>query len=89
MCRTINSSAVRIHSRDCATEDHIESVSLRVSPLQPRRPLERRRDWVVTILGLITVGIGGGYLLEGKLVAWPLLISLGVFIVALNQRHRR
>lgn len=58
-------------------------------PAPARRPLERRRDWVVTVLGLIAVGIGGGYLLEGKLVAWPLLISLGVFIVALNQRHCR
>jgi hypothetical protein len=54
-----------------------------------RRPLERPRDWVVTILGLIAVGIGVGYLFEGKLVAWPLIISLGVFIVALKQRYSR
>ena len=54
-----------------------------------RRPLERPRDWVVTILGLIVVGIGVGYLFEGKLVAWPLLISLGVFIAALKQRYSR
>jgi hypothetical protein len=54
-----------------------------------RRPLERRRDWVVTVFGLIAVGIGGGYLLEGRLIAWPLLVSLGVFIVALHQRYRR
>lgn len=58
-------------------------------PAPVRRPLERRRDWVVTVFGLIAVGIGGGYLFEGRLVAWPLLVSLGVFIVALNQRYRR
>jgi hypothetical protein len=57
-------------------------------PAPPRRPLERRRDWVRSILGVVVLGIGGGYLLEGKLVLWTFLPPLGVFIVAGIQHYR-
>jgi hypothetical protein len=54
-----------------------------------RRPLERRRDWVLAVLGLIVLGIGGGYLFEGKPISWPLVVALGTFIVAVVQHYRR
>jgi hypothetical protein len=53
-----------------------------------KRPLERRRDWVRSILGVVVLGIGSGYLLEGKLVLWTFLPPLGVFVVAVFQHYR-
>jgi hypothetical protein len=59
---------------------------------QPRsnahRPLERRRDWALSILGLIALGIGG-YLLEGRLVSSLLAGGLIIFIAAVVQHYRR
>ena len=51
-----------------------------------RRPLERRRDWVLSILFVIAVGIGG-YLLTGEV--WPVLAPLIAFVSAVIQRYRR
>jgi hypothetical protein len=53
-----------------------------------RRPLELRRDWLLAILGVVVLGIGGGYLFEGKPVFWTFLVPLGVFIVAVIQHYR-
>jgi hypothetical protein len=53
-----------------------------------RRPLERRRDWVFAILGVVALGVGGGYLFEGRPISWPLVVALGTFIVAVAQRYR-
>lgn len=50
------------------------------------RPLERRRDWVLGILGLLAFGIGG-YLLQGTLLSWPLTVALVAFIAAVIQRY--
>jgi hypothetical protein len=59
------------------------------SPRSPADgPLGRRRDWVLGILGVIVFGIGG-YLLQGTLLSWPLIIALGTFIQAVIQRYRR
>jgi hypothetical protein len=59
---------------------------------QPRssahRPLERRRDWAFSILGVIVFGIVG-YLVQGTLLSVPLIVSLGTFIVAVVQHYRR
>jgi hypothetical protein len=59
---------------------------------QPRssthRPLERRRDWMLAILGLIVLGIGG-YLLEGRLVSSLLAGGLVIFIAVVIQHYRR
>jgi hypothetical protein len=43
---------------------------------------------VLGILGVIVFGIGG-YLLQGTLFSWPLIIALGTFIQAVIQRYRR
>lgn len=56
--------------------------------VRAQRPLERRRDWALSILGLIAFGIGG-YLFTGKLVSWPLLVALVAFVSAVIQRYRR
>lgn len=53
----------------------------------PHRPLERRRQWVFSILGVIVCGIVG-YLIQGKVLSLPLLISLGTFVVAVIQHYR-
>jgi hypothetical protein len=52
------------------------------------RPLEKRRDWALSILGLIALGIGG-YLLEDRLVSSLLAGGLVVFIAAVVQHYRR
>jgi hypothetical protein len=53
-----------------------------------RRPLERRRDWALCILGVIALGIGG-YLLEGRVVSSLLAGGLVGFIGIVIQRYRR
>jgi hypothetical protein len=58
-------------------------------PAPAKRPLERRRDWILALLGVVVLGIGGGYLLEGRLVLWTFLVPLGVFLVAVFQHYRR
>jgi hypothetical protein len=53
-------------------------------------PLERHHElrWVPGILGVIVFGIGG-YLLQGTLLSWPLIVALGTFIAAVVQHYRR
>jgi hypothetical protein len=57
------------------------------SPSRANGPLERRRDWVLGIVGLIAFGIGG-YLLDGTVGSWPLLVALVAFVGAVIQRYR-
>jgi hypothetical protein len=52
------------------------------------RPLETTRSWVLSIGGLFVFG-GLGYLLEGDVFAWPLLVAVGSFGVAVVERVRR
>ena len=51
-------------------------------------PLETGRDWVLGIAGLIVFGVVG-YLLQGKLLSWPLLLALVAFISAVIRHRRR
>lgn len=39
-------------------------------------------------LGVPVMGIGSGFLLEGRLVFWTFLVPLGVFLVAVFQHYR-
>jgi hypothetical protein len=55
--------------------------------IPPRRPLERRREWTFSILGVIVFGIVG-YLVQGKLLSLPLVIALATFVVAVIQHYR-
>lgn len=52
-------------------------------------PVERRHELrlVPGILGVIAFRIGG-YLLQGTLLSWPLIVALGTFVVAAIQHYR-
>ncbi len=52
---------------------------------QPRRPLERRRDWIGAVLGVVVFGVIG-YVAEGVVISSPLVIALAVFLVAVFVR---